>query len=1257
MQEKQQKKIARASEISVKLPQLAAKQTNDKSNKEEHIVENSTGKQWREKLFDAAKSDNLQRVKDIMMSLTQGSLSVGSVSLRDPATNMNALHVTLSNNSNQVSEYLLQTLDEETLTQDYKVNVKEIASNKTVLHMLTESGNLPFIKKLLGRITNKDKKKKYIEKTVLTELVGQRPRHLSSIHLAALYGHTNIVEYLINEEGVSVNTLNNKNDTPVLWAARGNHIETVRTLIRHGADLQHENDKGSTPLYWAVRYGFPQLLTVLITEGKANVNQIRKLGFVTPIVLAAALDYNDIVEILLQNGAKLNMKITGGMTALHHAAAEGNDQVIATLLRYGANVNETDNIANTPLLLAAKGKHLAAMHVLMQNGADIERKNKLGQNLWDFVVNADDKNFLENVLQLYINEKGITTAEKKIKFMGAKSPLHVAAAKEDVSTLNLLISLGVDCNSSDQNGNTFFHQAAQNNNMKVLKEMLEKVNVNAQNRDGDTALHMACKNGSLDAVTFLMPKSSLEKPNNSGETALHVAARSEFASPELVEKLVDFIVKASNWSLLDEKDKRGNTALHAAVMAERYKILSKLNYLNPQIANELGEFPLHIAATSGAPNLIEEILEVFGDPSKGLNIDERNSHGQSSLHICALRGDSARVELLMDHGADLMAADTEGFDEGDTVLHAIALKDGSDPTFATNGLVEVLDSIIFKAAKWWCIRNDRACPDVNSELYKEYTREAVIHLTTKVCNAQNLSVLCYAAQVGAIHFLNHLLNTDGVFRFAVNKYVKYDVSDLTPETLLEDDEDSVRKRTTKSHNQVIPNNIDGTKNPLLSNLSQNTIKTDDGKPVARLSLLDVIVNLEDEVMATRILNLMPLKKLVENYWSAYRWFYFIIMFAHIVYMALFSVYSLDSLQNFNVTRGSNGKEPEMLYVCFLILPAIIVLVQMYYIISNVIEVCKRKKKNSAYEGTDFDKLMHAIMLIIGGISPYLITILSFIFSGFVAIWYWSYMISSPNQPFYLAVALIFGWLFTIVYTKGFETMHSFSIMIIYIVIKDILRFLLLYLFVLLAFGLATHALFQIVPELSSTYPNAFSTLFVKFNVMLGLGGYIDNTFDQAYADVGSTSAPAKTVYIIYVIYANVILMSLLVAMMTDTYGEIKRKEGSTWRVGSVKQAMTIGWLLPCLKSCMATISFGRKRVWFDGQTLRFYTQIEYQTVIGNRDGEIDDLAESLQALDVKVNGLSKQVEHLITMYTQDFGTASTSLVKHPGIRRKATNWL
>ena len=76
--------------------------------------------------------------------------------------------------------------------------------------------------------------------------------------LAALYGHSEIVEHLLNE-GSNVNSRDKGNRTPLHYAVLGNQIEISRLLISKGAivdaigDILDENK--STPLHLAVRLG------------------------------------------------------------------------------------------------------------------------------------------------------------------------------------------------------------------------------------------------------------------------------------------------------------------------------------------------------------------------------------------------------------------------------------------------------------------------------------------------------------------------------------------------------------------------------------------------------------------------------------------------------------------------------------------------------------------------------------------------------------------------------------------------------------------------------------------------------------------------------------------------------------------------------------------------------------------------------------------------------------------------------------------
>ena len=292
--------------------------------------------------------------------------------------------------------------------------------------MLAEKGNCKLTEIFLKQVTSQKRRSKLLEATVLTALEGQRPRHLSSIHLAALHGHKELVELFL-QYGIDVNARNNKNDTPVLWAARGNHVDTVRLLIQRGADLQLENDKGSTPLYWAVRYGFRELVRVLLDEGKADVDQRRKLGLVTPIVLAAALGHTKIVGDLLDHGAKVGTTITHGMTALMAAASEGNDDVVELLVARGgtSELDRVDASGNTALLHAARAGNVSTMRTLISNGASVDVQNKLGETIWHHAIRrGDDDDFLRAVAALYRRAKRFD-GRRLMKFEDGRSPLQV----------------------------------------------------------------------------------------------------------------------------------------------------------------------------------------------------------------------------------------------------------------------------------------------------------------------------------------------------------------------------------------------------------------------------------------------------------------------------------------------------------------------------------------------------------------------------------------------------------------------------------------------------------------------------------------------------------------------------------------------------------------------------------------------------------------------------------------------------------------
>lgn len=1179
---------------------------------------------------DAAQ---LQQLVDRAETL---GLTLSDSELRRTDDNSTVLHCVLEKELWNVARYLIGSCSEKLLNEGYNVTVKKVSSQKSCLHILTEKGNYDLAKQLLERLATESVRKEFLRKTVLMELEGQRPRHLGSMHIAALKGHTHLIE-LFHALGVDINITNNKNDTPVLWAARGNHIETVRYLIANGADLQLENDKGSTPLYWAVRYGYTQLVEILAREGKANVSQERKLGLVAPIILASALGYHETVKVLLENGADANVKIRHDQTALHVAAAEGTNQVVKVLLEHGnVDINHGDCNGNTAILFAARAGNIGTMKLLADHGANLDCKNKMGQNIWDFAMLRPDKDFLKAVAQLYRRARRSTNTYNKLLFVVGKTPLHVAASSGDVEKMRCLLEIGVDPKARDLSGNTYFHVAARDDRVEVVQAFLAEVEVDNPNNDGDTALHLCCKNGHLRTTQVLLQKAKLDARNKLGMTPLHEAVTSDAVSAELIRVIVDMIVKASNWSLVDAQDRHGNTALHIAARRGRPEILVELSSLNPKVANDEGDTPFHVAARSGIAFNLETMIHVFNKPEKGVNLDEANNVGDSCLHICARRGDLHGINILVSCGADLALQNHDG----NTMVHVVIEESVEEPT-KKEALLEVFQGITRIAVRWWCMKNDHQYPSEESEMYYALLRTAMVHLTSKVYNARDLNAVSYAIKTGSVDLLEEILNTANVYRFReVAEYV-YDITSLVPQTTTAN-----RKLSTWKKSSVGVDDDAGR----WKNSTENGSKQPDLP-----SCLDLVVSLEDEVLASKILDIHPFRQLVRNYWNAYQWIYAVLMVVHIIYMSLFSVYVAPTSDNLHRIYSSPAPQScksggsYSLYGLFLIWPGLLLLYEVYSFFSvlrrsssvSSCSCCKHdggtQKKETHNSGCCAAITRLSILslpyLIISTLFSYLGHLTALTFCALVIAWYVLYLCALGMSTYVEIVSMIMvlGWLFTISFTKGFEDMHVYSIMLKYIVIRDITRYLIMYIFVLLGCGLAFNVLFQIIPTTDPgyNYSSVWNTLFNVFNLMLGLGSLFDDSFDNSYSSYGGNPAFVKWLYIFYIISATVILMSLLVAMMTDTYTDIKAKEGTTWKVGSLRLALQIERALPCIKQLLRATRIVRDRISFDSQADRWVMAISADQVGPVKVLETDELLKTVQRLENKVDHIQGAYAELV----------------------------
>jgi len=127
------------------------------------------------------------------------------------------------------------------------------------------------------------------------------------------------------------------------------HREVAAALIRAGAEINVQDPYGVTPLMFAAISGSPETIRMLLKSG-ADV-KAKDVDGRTALIETLTTE-NDLppetIEELIQAGSEVNVRIYGGLTPLMIAAA-GNSRILQALIRAGADLNAVDDQGATAL--------------------------------------------------------------------------------------------------------------------------------------------------------------------------------------------------------------------------------------------------------------------------------------------------------------------------------------------------------------------------------------------------------------------------------------------------------------------------------------------------------------------------------------------------------------------------------------------------------------------------------------------------------------------------------------------------------------------------------------------------------------------------------------------------------------------------------------------------------------------------------------------------------------------------------------------
>ncbi|KAI0888363.1 ankyrin repeat-containing domain protein [Annulohypoxylon maeteangense] len=454
---------------------------------------------------------------------------------------------------------------------------------------------------------------------------------------------------LDGDRPINLNETNRDGKTALMIASQSNKLGLVQWLLTKGADIDVLDSFNKSALYYAVSNGHVETVTALLKKG-ARVDVAHSYG--ESSLLFDAISYPDIVRLLLDYGADVNISNSFGNRLINLASSSGNVKVAEILIEKGADIDHKDEYGWAPIFDAVGfSRNVVLTRLLAEKGAKMD-----GMAYDETILHRASNGDLEILKTVLEFRKGIDINARNTHGLTA---LHgTIRGRFDVESLRVLIRAGADLNAPDADGETPLHSASREaNTLDHLKLLLSQEDINLDNPSPlwGSPLCLASRNLNVEGVQVLLDHGAnvnLAVPNCSHCTPLisvlgtygWTTRNEDILTIDIITRMLVFNPRSKANIKQTVIGGRFHTAFAAACVSASPATLKFLveEGAEVRLADTFsGRLPLHFAAVNGFDNFQAIVLSYRGD------LMAPDKEQKNCLHWAAQFGNLRAIEFII----------------------------------------------------------------------------------------------------------------------------------------------------------------------------------------------------------------------------------------------------------------------------------------------------------------------------------------------------------------------------------------------------------------------------------------------------------------------------------------------------------------------------------------------------------------------------------------------------------------------------------